>query len=227
MTAGPAATLNLVSGNGQSGTVSQALSSPLVVKVTDANGIPVSGVTVTFAVTAGGGSLNATTVTTNGQGLAYCTLTLGAVAGPNTVSASSGSLTGSPVTFTATGVAASTFSVRSSSQSGLREWKRPGRHRGNGARQPICSRGDRRKWQSGSRNQRHIHRDFGRRIGESRHRYHEQRGTGLYRPDPWPCGGGEYGLRGIRNLGRQPGRACSLPEPASRVPRTISTKITS
>ena len=104
--AGPAATLFLVSGNGQSGSLSLALPNPFVVEVTDANGIPVSGATVTFAVTAGGGSLGTSTVTTNTQGMASATLTLGPNAGTNTVSASSGSLAGSPITFTATGTAA-------------------------------------------------------------------------------------------------------------------------
>jgi hypothetical protein len=103
LTAGPPTNLTLVSGNNQTGTVGQPLRNPFVARVTDANGIPVSGVAVTFAATGGGGSLNATTVTTDGQGLASCTLTLGITAGTNTVTASSGTLAGSPVTFTATG----------------------------------------------------------------------------------------------------------------------------
>jgi hypothetical protein len=101
--AGPAATLTLLSGNSQFGNGARTLSAPFVVVVSDANGIPVSGATVTFAVTAGGGSLSATTVTTNAQGQASTTLKLGPNAGANTVTATSGSLSGSPVTFTATG----------------------------------------------------------------------------------------------------------------------------
>jgi hypothetical protein len=101
---GPAATLTLVSGNGQAGTLLQPLSSPFVVKVTDANGIAVSGVTVTFAVSAGGGILSAASAVTNAQGLATVTLTLGATAAPTTVVASSGTLAGSPITLTATDV---------------------------------------------------------------------------------------------------------------------------
>jgi hypothetical protein len=98
--------LVLVSGNGQSGSPSQPLANPFTAKVTDAGGNPVSGVTVTFAVTAGGGSLNPATVQTNTQGVASTTLTLGAAAGTNTVTAASGSLAGSPITFTATAVSA-------------------------------------------------------------------------------------------------------------------------
>jgi len=100
---GPPATLTLVSGNGQTGTPGQPLATPFTVKVADAGGNAVSGVTVTFAVTAGGGSLSATTVSTNTSGLASSTLTLGSGAGINTVTATSGSLSGSPVTFNATG----------------------------------------------------------------------------------------------------------------------------
>jgi hypothetical protein len=107
-TAAPTATtLSLVSGNGQTGTAGQALANPFVVEVTNSGGSPVSGVTVTFAVTAGGGSLSATTVSTNSSGLASTTLTLGPNTGTNTVTATSGSLTGSPLTFSATATAAS------------------------------------------------------------------------------------------------------------------------
>ena len=100
----PTQTLTLVSGSGQTGTVAKALASPFTVKMSDASGNPVSGVTVTFAVTAGGGTLSATSVTTV-QGLASTTLTLGPNAGANTVVATSPSAPGSSVSFTATGVA--------------------------------------------------------------------------------------------------------------------------
>lgn len=104
---GAPATLTLVSGSGQSGTVANPLSSPFVVKVTDTNGNPVSGTTVTFAVTAGGGALSATSVVTDSLGLAASTLTLGASAGTNTVTATAPGLFGSPVTFSSTGTGGS------------------------------------------------------------------------------------------------------------------------
>src|SRR5439155_15568484 len=78
---------------------------PLVVTVKDLNNNPVSGFTVTFAVTAGGGSLSATSVATNAAGQAQTTLTLGTVAGTNTARATATGLTGSPITFTETGTA--------------------------------------------------------------------------------------------------------------------------
>jgi hypothetical protein len=98
--------LILVSGNGQSGTPGQTLANPLTVEVTDSAGNGVSGVTVAFAVTSGGGSVSAASVVTNSSGLASTTLILGATAGANTVRASAGTLAGSPLTFTATGTAA-------------------------------------------------------------------------------------------------------------------------
>ena len=106
-TVGPAADLVSVSGNNQTGSAGQPLANPFVVKVTDAKGNLVSGATVTFAVTAGGGVLSPAIATTNTQGLASTTLTLGSNAGVNTVSASSGALTGSPLTFNATGTTSS------------------------------------------------------------------------------------------------------------------------
>jgi YetA-like protein/Bacterial Ig-like domain (group 1) len=103
---GPAAILQLISGNGQSGTGGQSLSNPFTVKVSDANGNPVSGVTVSFTITAGAGTLSVSQATTSSQGLASCTLTLGALAGTNTVVAAAGTLVGSPITFSATATGA-------------------------------------------------------------------------------------------------------------------------
>lgn len=102
---GPAS-ITIVSGNNQSGTVGTALANSLVVLVTDAGSLPVSGATVGFTVTGGGGALSADSAITDGNGQASVTLTLGPGVGPNTVTATVGAL--SPVSFTATGVAAST-----------------------------------------------------------------------------------------------------------------------
>src|SRR5439155_1147602 len=92
-------------GDGQTATAGTTVPVNPSVVVRDANGNPVAGVSVTFAVASGGGTVSPTTpVTTNGSGIAAVTSwTLGPTAGPNTLSATSGTLTGSPVTFTATG----------------------------------------------------------------------------------------------------------------------------
>jgi hypothetical protein len=87
-------------GNAQVGTVGVALPAPLRVKLTDEAGNPVAGVTVTWSVTAGGGSITATSPT-DAAGIAAATFTLGATAGTQTAQAAVAGLDGSPVTFTA------------------------------------------------------------------------------------------------------------------------------
>ena len=74
--------------------------SPFVVSVLDQNGSAFAGAVVTFSVTAGGGTLSATTATTDASGRARSTLTLGNDAGTNTVTATVAGL--GTVTFTAT-----------------------------------------------------------------------------------------------------------------------------
>jgi len=110
--AGAATTIALTSGNSQSGAVGTALASPFAVTVTDASGNPKSGTSVTFAVDtapsgATGQSLSSTSATTDGNGQASSTLTLGTLPGTYTVKATSSGLSGSPVTFTATGTVGS------------------------------------------------------------------------------------------------------------------------
>ena len=90
-----------VSGDGQEGTVGAVLDEPFVVSVLDEDGAAIAGAVVSFSVTAGGGTLSATTATTDANGQARSRLTLGSDAGTNTVSATVEGL--EPVTFTATG----------------------------------------------------------------------------------------------------------------------------
>ncbi len=101
----PAATsISVVSGDNQRGVQGSGLLAGFVVKVGDAQGNGVSGVTVGWSVTAGDGSLSQTSTPTNSTGQATVVLTLGSTATQNTVTASAEGLTGSPLTFTATGV---------------------------------------------------------------------------------------------------------------------------
>src|SRR2546425_8722326 len=93
-----------VRGDGQTGVRGTALPKAFTVRVVDAAGKPVAGVSVTFRVTLGGGSFgggNKVTVTTNASGLAEATLTLGLTPGQNTVTATGNGL--NTITFTATG----------------------------------------------------------------------------------------------------------------------------
>ncbi|MCC6243933.1 MAG: hypothetical protein IT353_13905 [Gemmatimonadaceae bacterium] len=106
ITAGPATTIAAQSPLTQTSAAGAPVGAPPSVLVTDVSGNPVSGITVTFAVTGGGGSIAPTTVVTNAVGTATLTSwTLGAAAGENTVTATAAGLTGSPITFTATGTA--------------------------------------------------------------------------------------------------------------------------
>ena len=91
----------MVSGNNQSGRPGQHLANPFVVEVVDENDDPVSGTTVTFAVTAGGGSVSPTSATTNNGGRAQTTLTLGDEVGDNTVTARVAELRAVPFTASA------------------------------------------------------------------------------------------------------------------------------
>jgi hypothetical protein len=102
----PATAIAVNSGFVQTAPVGTTLPTPIGVKVTDAGGDGVAGVAVTFTVTANGGTVAAAgPVTTNAQGIASTTWTIGTLAGVgrNTATASAAGLTGSPVTFTATG----------------------------------------------------------------------------------------------------------------------------
>ena len=95
-------TLEKVSGDGQGGLAGTVLAAPFVVSVLDEDGAAIAGAVVTFSVTAGGGTLSATTATTDANGRARSTLTLGSEPGTNTVSATVEGL--GTVTFTATTV---------------------------------------------------------------------------------------------------------------------------
>ena len=95
-------TLTKVSGDGQEGQAGEPLAKPFVVSVLDEDGVAMAGVAVSFSATAGGGTLSSTTVTTDANGRARSTLTLGSDEGTNTVSATVEGL--DPVTFTATAI---------------------------------------------------------------------------------------------------------------------------
>ena len=95
--------LKEASGVKQKAPAGTALKRPFVVTVRDENGEPYAGAVVTFAVTAGGGTLSVTTDTTDASGNAATTLTLGTRPGTNTVVATVANL--EPVTFTAIGKA--------------------------------------------------------------------------------------------------------------------------
>ena len=78
-------TLEIISGVDQEGLPGDVLEKPFVAEVRDQTDNPLPGVEVTFTVTAGGGTLSATHATTDENGRAESTLTLGSTPGTNTV----------------------------------------------------------------------------------------------------------------------------------------------
>jgi hypothetical protein len=85
---GPPSLVTRVSGDGQRGAAGEPLSDPLVARVTDSYGNPVSGVTVTFTPAGSSGSVAPSTDASDGQGRASTVWTLGSSAGAQFVTAS-------------------------------------------------------------------------------------------------------------------------------------------
>ena len=82
--------VQLSSGAGQSATTGTALAQPIQVLVSDSFANPVSGVTVTWAITGAGGTFSPSV--TNSSGIASTTLTMGSVPGTYSVTATAGSI---------------------------------------------------------------------------------------------------------------------------------------
>ena len=85
---GPPATMSLVSGNSQTAQPNTPLAEPLVVKVVDAHGYGVAGVTVNFTDNGAGGTFVASSIVTGSTGEASAQYTTGAKAGKVTITAS-------------------------------------------------------------------------------------------------------------------------------------------
>jgi trimeric autotransporter adhesin len=105
-TAGNPTQMVLNGGNNQTGSVNNTLATPHSVLVMDAQGNGKAGVTVTWAVGNGGGSVSSMSPVTGSNGVASVTRTLGPSAGTHTDTAKVNGLTGSPVVFSATAVTA-------------------------------------------------------------------------------------------------------------------------
>ena len=101
-------TLVKISGDDQEGVPGDALTTPLVVEVQDQNGEAIVGVSVTFAITAGEGSLSVESVLTNSSGRASTVLTLGRDLGTNSVSVTVAGID-QPITFMVEAVATPDF----------------------------------------------------------------------------------------------------------------------
>ena len=91
----------IAQGNNQSGRVSTALATPIVVRVVGVNNTPIIGVPVAFQIAAGAGVITPQSALTNAFGEVNAKWTLGPVAGPNTLLASVGNV--SPAVISAVG----------------------------------------------------------------------------------------------------------------------------
>ena len=93
--------IEVVEGNGQEGPPGSALAEPLVVRLIDEAGRGIPDREVVWVVSAGGGTIDPATETTNAQGFASAEWTLGQSPGPNRVAAEVPGV--GKVAFTATG----------------------------------------------------------------------------------------------------------------------------
>ena len=93
--------VTIVSGDWQSARLGETLPQDLVVRTSDALGITVANVDLLFSVVQGGGSLSATAVKTNGQGMASSTWTVGNQEGPQEVTVSAVTNSGAEAAFSA------------------------------------------------------------------------------------------------------------------------------
>lgn len=110
-TSSPPARLTVMQNLPETG-VGTAVSQSPAVRAEDIAGNPVAGVTVSFAVVAGGGSITAAQATTNAGGVASAgTWTLGTVSGTQTVRATSGTLPPTDINVTAKAAAPAAITI--------------------------------------------------------------------------------------------------------------------
>jgi len=105
------ASIAVASGDGQSRTVGLALAQPLVTIVKNAGGQAIGGITVSWTILSGDGSLGAPTSLTDGAGQASNTFTVGGSPGSSTIQAAIQSNTALNASFTATATAVVNGSV--------------------------------------------------------------------------------------------------------------------
>lgn len=110
--AGAAATVSVVSGDGQSTPVTTAFAAPFVARVTDSFGNPVAGVAVAFAAPGTGASATLSTpAVTDGNGQTSVTGTAKTVAGSFAITASAAGAAGASFPATATPGAPATIAI--------------------------------------------------------------------------------------------------------------------
>lgn len=109
------AIIQIVSGNAQTAPVNQAFAAPLLVKVLDSQGNPLSGTPVTWAVSQGSATLDNPSTSTDASGEASATALSGNSAGTVVITAGAGSIT-TQFTLTVTAGGTTSVSIYSSGQ---------------------------------------------------------------------------------------------------------------
>ena len=97
----PASKLSLASGGGQTAPAGTTVPLPIIAKVAASDDIGVGGVTVTFAVASGGGTITPASAVSTADGQVSASWKLGPAAGPQSLTLTSAGLSGSPITVTA------------------------------------------------------------------------------------------------------------------------------
>jgi hypothetical protein len=115
----PTRAITVSAGDGQSIPVTGAAA--LAVRVTDLAGTPEDGVTVTWSVVSGGGSITGSSVT-GADGVAGATFTLGPIAGTQRARATAAGVGGSPANFSITAVAGPATQLKMSTGDGQTGW---------------------------------------------------------------------------------------------------------
>ncbi|HEY0997590.1 MAG TPA: Ig-like domain-containing protein, partial [Gemmatimonadaceae bacterium] len=113
----PAQRIVTIAGAGQSASAGKAVAQPFVVEVQAADGLPVPGVAVAFSAGTGA-SVTPASATTDANGRASATMTVGRTAGSYTFTAAAGTLGSTSVTATATPAPASAIAAVSGSGQG-------------------------------------------------------------------------------------------------------------
>lgn len=106
---GAPSSLSLTAGGGQTAIVASVLSTPVAVRVSDQFNNPVAGENVTFAISAGGGTVAVLNGTTDAGGIARAQWTLGLSVGTQTLTATRAGLSGSPLAISATATPGTTL----------------------------------------------------------------------------------------------------------------------
>ena len=166
VTAGNASSVRIVSGNEQVALPGTTLPQPLVVEVVDGGGNAVVGAAVTWVVTAGAGSLAPPTGTTDENGRASTSWTLGAGTGANAAQAVVSGV--GEATFTATASAGNPADIRI--VSGDEQQGQAGTRLAN----PLVVVGGGRCGQSGPRSDSHLAGGKRRGIGDAADQPHRR-----------------------------------------------------